>query len=187
MTCSCGGVAGIVIGTAEAPTCIGAWAITGMDKGTSSSTKLFTIVPAGTFALVPVMKKPAGAKTIADTACSRRRRLTGTPAPRKNPMKPRIGDTPQRLVANAKAEIREASLPSRNVASAAGKRDSNVETYRLYCLDGVGKVASAEWIEALDDQAATEIANRLRGGRACELWQNSRLVARLGNSGEKPS
>lgn len=102
-------------------------------------------------------------------------------------MKPRIGDTPQRLVANAKAEIREASLPSRNVASAAGKRDSNVETYRLYCLDGVGKVASAEWIEALDDQAATEIANRLRRGRACELWQSSRLVARLGNSREKPS
>ena len=63
-------------------------------------------------------------------------------------------------------------------------RDWNVETYRLYCLDGVGKVASAEWIDAVDDQAAIEIADRLRRGRACELWQNSRFVANLGKSGE---
>lgn len=52
-------------------------------------------------------------------------------------------------------------------------------TYRLYCLDGVGKVASAEWIEAVDDGAAVTSAEELRGGRTCELWQNSRLVARL--------
>jgi hypothetical protein len=55
-----------------------------------------------------------------------------------------------------------------------------VKTYRLYCLDGVGKVASAEWIEAPDDEAAIAIADRLRGGRACELWQGSRLVGRVG-------
>jgi hypothetical protein len=59
-----------------------------------------------------------------------------------------------------------------------------VETYRLYCLDGVGKVASAEWIEAVDDQAAVEIADRLRRGQPCELWQSNRLVARLGESGD---
>ena len=53
-------------------------------------------------------------------------------------------------------------------------------TYRLYCLDGVGKVESAEWIEADDDEAAIEVADRMREGRACELWQNSRLVERLG-------
>lgn len=52
-------------------------------------------------------------------------------------------------------------------------------TYRLYCLDGVEKVESAEWIEAGDDEAALEAAEDLRGGRTCELWQNSRLVARM--------
>ena len=52
-------------------------------------------------------------------------------------------------------------------------------TYRLYCLDGVGKVASAEWIDAESDDDAIAAAERMRGGRMCELWQNSRLVARL--------
>ncbi len=55
-----------------------------------------------------------------------------------------------------------------------------MQSYRLYCLDGVGKVASAEWIEAEDDEAAIQAAHDLRDGRACELWQNDRLVARLG-------
>lgn len=53
-------------------------------------------------------------------------------------------------------------------------------TYRLYCLDGVDKVASAEWVEAADDDAAIEASEGLRNGRKCELWQGSRLVARLG-------
>lgn len=57
-------------------------------------------------------------------------------------------------------------------------------TYRLYCLDGVGKVATAEWIDAEGDGAAIEAAEEIRGTRACELWQNSRLVARLDRKGE---
>ena len=52
-------------------------------------------------------------------------------------------------------------------------------TYRLYCLDGMDKVASADWIEAEGDEAAIEAADDLRGGRKCELWQGERLVARL--------
>ena len=51
--------------------------------------------------------------------------------------------------------------------------------YRLYGLDGVDKVASAEWIEADDDQAAIEVATKQMDGHDCELWQGSRLVARL--------
>lgn len=50
-------------------------------------------------------------------------------------------------------------------------------TYRLYCLDGVGKVASAQWIEADDDSAAIDAAENLHAGRKCELWQGERLVA----------
>ena len=56
-----------------------------------------------------------------------------------------------------------------------------VETYRLYCLDGVGKVASAEWIEADDDEAAKAAAEDHREGRASELWQGDRLVWRFGD------
>jgi hypothetical protein len=43
----------------------------------------------------------------------------------------------------------------------------------------VGKVASAEWIDAESDDDAIAAAEQMRGGRMCELWQNSRLVARL--------
>jgi hypothetical protein len=49
----------------------------------------------------------------------------------------------------------------------------------LYCLDGVGKVASAEWIEADDDEAAIEVARDRHDGSECELWQGKRRVARL--------
>lgn len=51
--------------------------------------------------------------------------------------------------------------------------------YRLYCLDGANKVASAEWIEADDDYAAIEIAKNMHDGHECEVWQGRRLIARL--------
>jgi len=54
-----------------------------------------------------------------------------------------------------------------------------VSEYRLYGLDGVRKVASGEWIEADDDEAAIEVATEKFGGRICEVWQGLRMVARL--------
>jgi hypothetical protein len=54
-----------------------------------------------------------------------------------------------------------------------------VSDYRLYCLDGVNKVASADWIEADDDQTAIEAATERHDGHECEVWQGQRLVARL--------
>ena len=51
--------------------------------------------------------------------------------------------------------------------------------YRVYCLDGAGKVWAAEWIEAEDDSAAIEAAGQLKNAVRCEVWQNHRLVARL--------
>ena len=51
--------------------------------------------------------------------------------------------------------------------------------YRLYGLDGVDKVASAEWIEADDDQAAIEAAEKMMDGHDCEVWLGPRLVTRL--------
>ena len=54
-----------------------------------------------------------------------------------------------------------------------------VAGYRLYGLDGVNKVASAEWIEADADETAIKVAKDMMDGHDCELWQGPRLVARL--------
>jgi len=53
-------------------------------------------------------------------------------------------------------------------------------SYRLYGLDGVRRVSSAEWIDADDDPAAIEAAKRRFDGAHCEVWQGPRLVARVG-------
>ena len=52
-------------------------------------------------------------------------------------------------------------------------------SYRLYCLDGVNRVASGEWIEADDDRSAVEAARKIFDDRDCEIWQGLRLVARI--------
>jgi len=54
-----------------------------------------------------------------------------------------------------------------------------VTDYRLYGLDGVDRVASGEWFEADDDDAAVDVAKQMMDGHDCELWQGSRLVARI--------
>ena len=54
-----------------------------------------------------------------------------------------------------------------------------VGTYRLYCLDGVGKVMSADWIDAADDKQAVETAIQQVDGYAYELWERGRLVMRI--------
>lgn len=52
--------------------------------------------------------------------------------------------------------------------------------YRVYCLDGAGKISLAEWIEAGDDADATQQAHDLkRGALKCEVWQGDRLVATI--------
>ena len=57
-------------------------------------------------------------------------------------------------------------------------------TYRLYCLDGVDKVVSAEWIEAENDQAAIAAARDAVDGHKCELWQGNRRVISLSPGGD---
>jgi hypothetical protein len=54
-----------------------------------------------------------------------------------------------------------------------------VTEYRLYGLDGVNKVASGGWIDAADDETAIETAKKMMDGKDCELWQGTRIVARL--------
>jgi hypothetical protein len=67
--------------------------------------------------------------------------------------------------------------------------------YRVYCFDGIGKVWTAEWIQAPTDEEAIEAARAMDVGVKCEVWEGRRLVAtvdakrgiaRSGNSVELP-
>jgi hypothetical protein len=59
-----------------------------------------------------------------------------------------------------------------------------VPAYRLYFLDGTGRVQSADWVEAGDDSAAAESARQLLGkGVYAELWLGQRFVTQLNQKG----
>ena len=49
-------------------------------------------------------------------------------------------------------------------------------SYRLYCLDGAGKITTAEWLTADDDQQALEQARARKLQVHCEVWDRKRLV-----------
>lgn len=71
------------------------------------------------------------------------------------------------------------TLSKRRLRAAAETGFVTVPGYRLYSLDGARKVASAEWIDADDDKGAVEAAKTMMKGQDCEVWQGTRLVARL--------
>lgn len=50
--------------------------------------------------------------------------------------------------------------------------------YRLYRLDGAGRISGAEWIEAADDDDARAKARADCGAGTYELWERYRLVER---------
>jgi len=52
-------------------------------------------------------------------------------------------------------------------------------TYRLYRLDGAGRIATAEWIESVDDAHAERHARELKLDCTCEVWDRKRLIARV--------
>ena len=54
-----------------------------------------------------------------------------------------------------------------------------MSAYRVYCLDGAGKVLAAEWIEAETDSAALDSARRFERAVRAEVWQGQRLVGRV--------
>jgi hypothetical protein len=52
--------------------------------------------------------------------------------------------------------------------------------YRVYCLDGTGRIELAEWIEAADDEEAVRKAHDMNlHALKCEIWHEERLVAVL--------
>ena len=55
-------------------------------------------------------------------------------------------------------------------------------SYRLYRLDGAGKIISAEWVEADQDDRALDEARTRADGTRFELWDRKRLIAQIGPS-----
>ena len=51
--------------------------------------------------------------------------------------------------------------------------------YRYYCLDGRGRLHSAEWFEAASDEDAIAQVEAQHPDALCEIWQGQRLVAKL--------
>lgn len=49
-------------------------------------------------------------------------------------------------------------------------------TYRVYRLDGDGRIDAAEWLEAIDDQEACLKASAQYPVGRYELWERKRLV-----------
>jgi hypothetical protein len=56
--------------------------------------------------------------------------------------------------------------------------DVRVVNYRMYRLDGAGRIDGAEWIDAEDDDEARSKARIQRGPGCFELWQQNRPVER---------
>jgi hypothetical protein len=51
--------------------------------------------------------------------------------------------------------------------------------YRLYCVDGAGKITRAQFIEASNDEDAVMIARSLQEPTKCEIWLRDRLIATI--------
>jgi hypothetical protein len=51
--------------------------------------------------------------------------------------------------------------------------------YRLSCLNEAGKFAKSYDIEAAPDEEAIKEARQLKLPVVCELWERSRMVAKL--------
>ena len=91
-----------------------------------------------------------------------------------------VGDASKRPVVNGPTDCRINPFAFRNVASRGErKQGEQVAHYRVYCLDGANKVASAEWLEAAGDAAALDQVRKEHDGDKCELWDGPRLVAML--------
>ena len=55
-----------------------------------------------------------------------------------------------------------------------------MRSYRLYCLDGTGRITgAAELIEVLDDEEAVAAARALAKPSRCEIWLGRRFVATI--------
>ena len=51
--------------------------------------------------------------------------------------------------------------------------------YRVYRLDGVGRIRDVEWLDAVDDRFALEGAEAIADVGGCEVWQLARKIGRV--------
>ena len=51
--------------------------------------------------------------------------------------------------------------------------------YRVYRLDGLGRISGFEWLDALDDRFALEGARAIAEAGGCEVWQLDRKIGRV--------
>ena len=49
-------------------------------------------------------------------------------------------------------------------------------SYRVYCFDGSGRITTAQWAEANDDDEALALARAAHVGVRHEVWERGRLV-----------
>ena len=56
------------------------------------------------------------------------------------------------------------------------------KTYRVYCFDGSTMTLTGDLIKAHDDEEAIAMAYARGIGSKCEIWENHRLVAELGEA-----
>ena len=54
-----------------------------------------------------------------------------------------------------------------------------LSSYRLYRLDGAGKITAADWLEADSDEEALEKARAQQQPTTCEIWDRGRLVGAI--------
>jgi hypothetical protein len=59
-----------------------------------------------------------------------------------------------------------------------------MRSYRLYLLDSCGHIYSARDIACEDDQAARNEAEKASTKSDVEVWERSRLVAKIASAGE---
>ncbi|MEO6224653.1 MAG: hypothetical protein ABIO80_02200 [Sphingomicrobium sp.] len=59
-------------------------------------------------------------------------------------------------------------------------------SYRLYRLDGAGKITAADWIDAFNDDDAVSAAREQCGDGRHELWERNRLVGEISRATPQP-
>ena len=58
--------------------------------------------------------------------------------------------------------------------------------FRLYRLDGAGKIATAEWLAAESDDHALQLARDLKADSTIEVWNRNRFVGRIAPAARRP-
>ena len=58
--------------------------------------------------------------------------------------------------------------------------------YRLYIMDGLGKIGGVRSLTAMDHDEAVRFACRMKLRVTCEVWDRDRLVAEIPAHSEEP-